>query len=128
MVRRYSMPSQKGYKLSPSIGEELVRLGKLLHVQNKADPSRKIHVEKAVREMAIKSWNERLSRHNLRKIIAQIAYDGYNEWESKKPIEKDNPRCIICGHEARENPWLPFCSEHKQEVLAYASARIRLLF
>jgi ParB-like chromosome segregation protein Spo0J len=122
MIRRYYMPSQRGYKLSPSMGEELARLQNHLHMQNKADPSRKINVKDAVEEMAIRCYNDRLSRHELRKIVAQIAYDGYNEWEGKKPIEKDSPRCIICGEEAHENPWVPVCTKHKQELLAYASS------
>jgi len=60
MVRRYYMPSQRGYKISPSIGDELARLQNHLRMQNDADPSRNIDVEKAVRDMAIKCWHERL--------------------------------------------------------------------
>jgi len=122
MVRRYYMTSQRGYKISPSIGEELARLQRLLCMQNEADPRREIDVEKAVREMAINCWNDRLSRHALRKIIVDIQYQGYNEWKDKEPIEKDEIKCIICGKEARDNPWVALCPEHKQEILAYASS------
>jgi hypothetical protein len=117
------MPSEKGLKLSPTIGEELQRIQTNLTMQKKALPESKIDVEEAVKKLALKFYREKVTLHEARKIGAEIAYLGYENWVTAKPVPievQGNVRCAKCGVRIENgvNPWLPLCTQHKYEFLA----------
>lgn len=115
MIKRYYQPSQKGQKLSPTIGEELVRIMDLLKKQNV------INLNRAMFDLALLFWKEKVTLHEARKIAAEIAYHGYDKWKYRGKVVIENIqqiRCAVCGKDLSEEdmPWTPLCIDHKYQI------------
>ena len=120
MVQRYYMPSERGYKLSPAVAEELYRIQNVLQKQRDAKIVTDLNVKREMANLAVKFWKEKTTLEDARKIAAEIAYQGYEKWKNKKVIaDKEGIRCAVCGKPIAEweVPWTPLCIEHKHEVL-----------
>lgn len=125
MVRRYYMPSEKGYKLSPTIAEELYRIQNLLKMQKDAgtigaNPNNPIKIKREMMDLAVKFWREKITLHEARKVAAEIGYQGYENWRDQKVIaDRKGVRCVGCGKPIPEweVPWTPLCMECKHELI-----------
>jgi hypothetical protein len=118
-IRRYYIPSEKGLKINPTVGEELSRLYQNIKMQYesgiiKTDP------KKAILEVALKFSREKIKLEEARRIAADIAYKNYDEWSKTKSFEPTKIiRCTKCGEivPPEDNPWLALCHKDKEEYL-----------
>jgi hypothetical protein len=117
MIKRYYQRSERGLKLSPTIGSELSRIYKNIWQQKKAGTT-KVKAKSAITKLALKLSREKATLHETRKIGAEIAYKGYDEWLNSKPVE-EKIRCAKCGEVVvpEDNPWLALCPAHKEKYL-----------
>jgi hypothetical protein len=116
MVKRYCQPSLKGNKLSPTIAEELYLTEIRIKELNDAGIVEKTDIKEAIKYLATKYSKERTSLVEARKIKADIAVRGFEEWKERaENIEHSVPQdtsCFICGAKVADRPWRPFCPEH----------------
>lgn len=118
LVRRSSMPSEKGLKLYPTVAEEVGRIYRNILNQRKAGTT-KVNAKSAIAKLALKFSREKTTLHDARKIGADMAYKGYDAWANQKPIPENTIRCAKCGEkiEPEDSPWLALCPKHKEKYL-----------
>jgi len=110
MISRYYMKNQKGFKLSPAIGEELAKGFWLLKRQGVKNP------EWEINKLAFKFFTDKTTQREARKILIDIGLLGYENWENSTGNDKKETRCALCGAVTERNSWLSLCDKHKAEI------------
>jgi hypothetical protein len=109
MVSRCYMKNQKGFKLSPAIGEELAKGLWLLRKQGVKNP------EWEINKLAFRFFKNKTTQREARKTLVEIGYLGYENWENSTGQNQKETRCAICGA-VTDHSWVSLCDTHMFEL------------
>jgi hypothetical protein len=131
MVKRYYQPSLRGSKLSPTIAEEIYLIQIFIKTLNDAGIVEKTDLKEAIKYLSTKYSKEHTSLVEARKIKADIAVRGFEEWknriqnEGNKHFTSEETHCVLCGDNVADSPWRPFCPEHISLIEEMARDSVR---
>jgi hypothetical protein len=113
MVSRYYMKNQKGLKLSPALGEELVKVYEYFQKEGIKKP------EMEAIKLAFKFFHEKTTQRDARKTFTEIALRGYENWKNSTDPSQKETRCAVCGAVTNRSSWISLCDEHKAQILSW---------